>query len=444
MHLRPDIVDEYERHRTTNDTNTHPPYPKPAPSDVFDIFVSTPPDRGEYAFQAVLTYSTGNTGDLGVDYGIVMLGDVSATVGEALADLLKKTCRRVGERTQGLVSLFEAGEVQRQHDEENKTRRLASDFLDDRNRADRSNGYDHVCEANSSSSGIEQGLTAFNERETQKNNSTGTGCGATHTYKDSVVDHLQNSALNTLSRGRKRGRSPSEPSNSDSPESAHHTTPIPDNDIVPAVEEEEGEYEDSIASYLGPASQWIVARREKRENQQAEVVTLSESLPADIIDSPMLDMAESEAQSNIIYLLTGKRLTIDPSKAFNTNDSRPSLPSSSKRATTAQVQDRRDNSKPAILITPPTPSITTETPTCPQGANTSAFNRPLDNSTILPLTAENLAAVPVAEKLKSPWERQNDEEVVKLRVLQKQMKKIRKYLVNERLMEGQLNAELDA
>jgi hypothetical protein len=103
-----------------------------------------------------------------------------------------------------------------------------------------------------------------------------------------------------------------------------------------------------------------------------------------------------------------------------------------------------DNSPPVIRITPPTPSITTKAPSCPQIASTSALAIPQEINTVLPLTAKNLGAIPVAEKMKRPWGTQNDAEVAKLRVLQKQMKTMRKYLVEERMMEGQLSVTLDA
>ena len=179
------------------------------------------------------------------------------------------------------------------------------------------------------------------------------------------------------------------------------TTPDFDDegDIYEAAEVEEEDYENSIASNLGPASQWLVARREKRERQQNELATLNESIivpptlaktvdkaikydrieeyrcralqgetlddindtrnaasvadtastpkpvqaagiiTSDAIDLPMLNIAEMQAQSNITYLLTGKRLAVDPNsttkKTANTKHA-----SISRRDRATQVRGR--------------------------------------------------------------------------------------------------------
>ena len=67
-----------------------------------------------------------------------MLGDVNATVDGALADLLKKTCRRVGETTQGLVTLFERSEAERRQSERNAISAVSSSVSNGRNGEDES------------------------------------------------------------------------------------------------------------------------------------------------------------------------------------------------------------------------------------------------------------------------------------------------------------------
>ena len=515
MHLRPDIINEYQTRHASNDTRTLAPhiYAKPASSRVFDIIVRTPSGHGQNAFQAVLVCYTGNTG---VDYSIVMLGDVNATVDAALADLLKKTCRRVGETTQGLVALFERSEAERRQNERNEISGVSSSFSNDRNREDesvQSAGHTLAREESSSGRNNELDLEASNNYTDQTIAEASDGLIVRTTpgnqaSTNPIIHRVEDTILDTPSRGRKRWRSPAESSESETPQpEPSDPSPTPDfddgDDIDEAAENEEEDYEDSIASNLGPASQWLVARREKRERQQNELATLNDSIitsstlantankrlnddlteehrchvlqgetpndisdarnaasvadtasppksvrttgiiTSDAIDLPMLDIAKTQAQSNIIYLLTGKRLPVDPnSTTKKTANTKHASISRCDRAT--QVHAGRTDSQPDILITPPTPSVKAGAHARPQTTNTSVLAIPQENNTILPLTTKNLAAVPVAEKMKSPWESQNDEEVAKLRVLQKQMKTMRKCLVDERLMEGQVNATVDA
>jgi hypothetical protein len=509
IHLRPDIVNEHQSRRSTNIRTIAPEvYSKPAPNDVFDIFVRTPPGHGHDAFQAVLVYHTGNSG---VDYGIVMLGNANATVERALADLLKKTCRRVGETTQGLVALFERSEAQRQHNQGDNMSRVVLDASDSRDRDDRSAGYNIVCEAGSSGRNIELALNApINSRDNANAEPSDdpSAQSVNQVSKDLIVHLLEDTLLDTPSLGRKRWRSPSNSSVSETPQPERQDADAISNfdeDVIvdQAVEEGDEDSEDSTASNLGPASQWLVGSREKREKEQNKLAGLNElPIAQDIVtttgnttvqhasgeatvchslrhrkvdninvqlntprlndvatppntgrtaaissvpdDLPMLDIAETEAQSNIIYLLTGKRLTVDRSVEVKRKNANTDPEPYSTHNRTTQMHAEPDNSPPVIRITPPTPSITTKAPSCPQIASTSALAIPQEINTVLPLTAKNLGAIPVAEKMKRPWGTQNDAEVAKLRVLQKQMKTMRKYLVEERMMEGQLSVTLDA
>jgi hypothetical protein len=106
--------------------------------------------------------------------------------------------------------------------------------------------------------------------------------------------------------------------------------------------------------------------------------------------------------------------------------------------------DGRFNAQPLLLVTPPTPSIVIDDPDGSQATVMSELTTNAGENANLPLTAKNLSTVPIAERLKTPHERANDEVVAGMRVLQEQLKMIRKRLVDERVMECELETGLDA